>query len=70
MKKQFKRFLRPMLFILAGALVGLLYYNVVGCASGTCPLTSSPYITMAYAGGIGGLLSIVFAGGERNKCNM
>jgi hypothetical protein len=29
--------------MVAGALVGLLYWKFVGCQSGTCPLTSNPY---------------------------
>ncbi|EHQ04591.1 DUF6132 family protein [Leptonema illini] len=27
----------------AGALVGYLYYRLIGCKSGACPLTSSPW---------------------------
>ena len=32
------------LFVLGGAAVGLLYQRVVGCRTGTCPITSNPYI--------------------------
>ncbi len=38
-----KRFSRLVLGLVAGALVGLLYWKFVGCQSGTCPLTSNPY---------------------------
>ena len=36
-------FLRPFLGIVLGGLAGYLYYHFVGCASGTCAITSSPY---------------------------
>lgn len=50
-----KRFVRPALFIAAGALLGLGYYYMFGCV-GNCAITSSPWMTMAYMGIIGGLL--------------
>ena len=53
-----KRWLRPTLFILAGALAGLGYYYLFGC-SGNCAVTSSPWVTMGYMGVIGGLLNEV-----------
>lgn len=27
----------------AGAMAGYLYYKFIGCKSGVCPLTASPY---------------------------
>ena len=40
------------LHITIGALVGgglgFAYYRFVGCSSGTCPITSNPYISTAY----------------------
>ena len=51
-----KKYLRPLLFILTGALLGLGYYYLFGC-SGNCSVTSSPWVTMVYMGVIGGLLS-------------
>ena len=53
-----KHILRPVCFIAAGALLGLGYYYLFGC-SGTCAITASPWMTMAYMGVIGGLLSEV-----------
>ncbi|MCD4736351.1 MAG: DUF6132 family protein [Bacteroidales bacterium] len=43
--------------ILAGIGAGYLYYIKIGCLSGTCPLTSSPWITMFMGGLIGYSLS-------------
>ena len=53
-----KGLLRPALFVIAGALLGLGYYYLFGC-SGNCAITANPWMTMAYMGVIGGLLSEV-----------
>ena len=53
-----KHMVRPVLFVAAGALAGLGYYYLFGC-SGNCAITSSPWMTMAYMGVIGALLSAV-----------
>ena len=53
-----KRFLRPALFVMTGALLGLAYYYFFGC-SGNCAVTASPWMTLVYMGVIGGLLSVV-----------
>lgn len=40
---------RTALFAGAGAVAGLVYYQLVGCqAGGTCALTSSPWRTAAF----------------------
>lgn len=38
-----------------GALGGYLYYVYVGCVTGTCPITSNPYMSILY-GSVMGLL--------------
>ena len=43
------------LVILAGATGGYAYYYFIGCLSGTCPITSNPYISTAYGALVGGL---------------
>lgn len=60
MKERMKKWLRPALFILGGGLVGLGYYYLVGCSTGTCVITSSPLTSMAYMALVGWLLSGVF----------
>ena len=60
MKEKLKKWARPVLFTLGGALIGLAYYRIVGCATGTCPITSNPISSMVYMGLIGWLLSGVF----------
>ena len=42
--------------IFVGGVAGFLYYHFVGCASGTCPITSNLYITVLY----GALLGYLF----------
>jgi len=40
--------LRKVLPIFGGALLGYAYYFFIGCYSGTCPITSNPYISTFY----------------------
>lgn len=42
--------------IAMGAVGGYLYWYYVGCASGSCPITSSPVNSSLYGGLMGGLL--------------
>jgi hypothetical protein len=46
------------LFSLLGALGGYAYYYYVGCASGTCPISSNPYASTLYGAGMGLILTI------------
>jgi len=46
--------------ILAGAVGGYLYYHFVGCASGTCSITSKPVNSTLYGALMGGLLFSIF----------
>ena len=57
MKSKLKKWLRPFLFTIGGALVGLGYYYAVDCSTGSCPITSNPIITMIYMGFLGLLIS-------------
>ncbi|HVT86203.1 MAG TPA: DUF6132 family protein [Chitinophagaceae bacterium] len=43
-----------------GALGGYLYYQYVGCVSGTCPITSRPLNSTLYGAVMGGLLFSLF----------
>jgi hypothetical protein len=45
---------------LLGGIGGYMYYHFVGCASGTCPITSNPYISVIYGGFMGYLLLDMF----------
>jgi len=37
-----RAFLRPLIGVVAGGLLGYLFYLLVGCSSGTCSITSTP----------------------------
>ena len=43
-----------------GSIAGYLYYHFVGCASGTCAITSNPVISTLYGAFMGGLLFNMF----------
>lgn len=55
-----KEFLRRYGFTLLGIAIGLaggyLYWQYVGCSTGTCPITSSPVMSSIWGAVIGGLL--------------
>ena len=57
MKEKGKKWMRPALFTIGGVLAGLAYYHFIGCATGSCPITSNPVSSMVYMGLIGWLLS-------------
>lgn len=42
--------------IIIGGAAGFLYWNFIGCTSGTCPITSNKFISIAYGALLGGLL--------------
>lgn len=69
MKASIKKWIRPALFTAGGALAGLAYYYFVGCATGSCPITSNPFSSMAYMGLVGWLLSGVFGKECGESCN-
>jgi hypothetical protein len=46
--------------LLVGALLGYVYYHFVGCASGTCAITSKPLNSTLYGALLGGLLFNLF----------
>lgn len=43
-----------------GALAGFLYWNFIGCSSGTCAITSKPINSTIYGAIMGGLLLNIF----------
>lgn len=42
--------------VIVGATGGYMYYNYVGCASGSCAITSKPINSTVYGAIMGGLL--------------
>lgn len=47
--------------VLLGGAAGFAYYAFIGCASGTCPITSNPYISTGY----GALIGIILTTGRK-----
>lgn len=46
--------------ILTGTAGGFMYYYFIGCRTGTCPLTSSPWLTMLWGATVGYLIFDMF----------
>ena len=53
--------------IVVGLLAGYLYYLQIGCASGTCAITSKPLNSTLYGGLMGGLLFNLFVTNTKKK---
>ena len=53
----------PAIGIIIGALLGFAYYRFIGCASGSCPITSNPWASMIYGAIMGYMVSGMMAGG-------
>ena len=68
MKERIKRWRRPALFTLGGALAGLAWHYLVGCAGNSCAIAASPVNSMLYLAAAGWLLSVAFAPGCRGDC--
>lgn len=56
-----------MILAAVGAIGGFLYYRLVGCASGACPITSNPYISTVYGGVIGILVGYIVTPGKKKE---
>jgi hypothetical protein len=61
-------FFKRILPVIIGGLLGYSYYYFIGCNSGGCAITSSPYISTAY----GALFGFILAMPKRkeNKSNV
>lgn len=64
----FKRHWLTLLGITLGAAGGFLYWNFIGCTTGTCPITSSPINSSVWGAIIGGLLLSSFQ--KENKISI
>jgi xanthine/uracil permease len=60
MKQFIKKHLLKIIGVIVGMTGGYLYYYFIGCNSGTCPITSNPYISIIYGGVMGYLVFDLF----------
>lgn len=51
------RLLRLASFVVVGGVIGYGFHRIVGCPTGTCPISASPYVSTLYGAVIGFLLS-------------
>lgn len=52
--------LKLILGVVIGGGLGFAYYKFVGCSTGTCPLTSNPWISSIYGAVLGALVATSF----------
>ena len=66
--KHWKNYLLTIIGVIAGAVAGYIYWQQVGCTTGTCPITSTWHNSTAYGAIMGGLLFNLFQSliNERN----
>jgi hypothetical protein len=58
-------FWRPFLGVALGGIAGFLYYYFIGCSSGSCAITSSPYMSTLW----GSLFGFFLVGSPCRKCS-
>jgi hypothetical protein len=62
-----KAFIVTGIGVIIGLVAGYLYYQEIGCASGTCAITSKPLNSTLYGGLMGGLLFNLFVTSSKKK---
>jgi len=60
MKEFIKKYILRITGIVAGGIGGFAWYYFVGCTSGTCPITSNPYISILWGAAMGYLVAELF----------
>ena len=58
-----KKYKKQLIGIVLGGVAGFLYYFFVGCANGTCIISSNPFVSVPY----GALLGFLLVGTFKKK---
>lgn len=58
--KRLKKSIPEIIGTILGGAVGFTYYYKVGCSSGTCPITSNPWLSILWGALMGYLLVGIF----------
>lgn len=66
-KKKFKFNFIPVIGAVVGAIGGYIYYLEVGCSSGSCAITSNPYMSMLWGAALGYLVFDIFTKRRKKK---
>ncbi|HOL28867.1 MAG TPA: DUF6132 family protein [Paludibacteraceae bacterium] len=66
LKKFFSRHWLKVVGVLLGSIGGFAYFYFVGCKSGTCPISSNPYISIVYGAVLGYLFFDMFKVKSKN----
>lgn len=66
MKALTRKYMLTIAGVLLGAIAGYLYWQQVGCSSGSCAITSNPTNSTIYGAMMGGLLFSMFQS-DKNK---
>ena len=58
LKQEFNKidFKKLLIGLMIGAIGGFAYYYFIGCTSGSCPITSNPYLMTVYGMFFGAVL--------------
>jgi hypothetical protein len=66
LKKFLSRHWLKVVGVLLGSIGGFAYFYFVGCKSGTCPISSNPYISIVYGAILGYLFFDMFKVKSKN----
>ena len=52
-----EKMIKILIGVLAGGVIGFLYYRFIGCVSGACIISRNPYLSTIYWALLGGLVA-------------
>jgi hypothetical protein len=58
--KAIQKYKAELIGVLIGGVAGFLYYFFIGCKSGTCAISSNPFISVPYGSLLGYFISGLF----------